>query len=147
MTKHALERRDLVLAALSSAGCSGFEPVHVQKLFFLIDRMLGDRLGGEYFDFQAYDYGPFDKDVYAELECLSRQGFVQITGIGSLRTYSLTPLGQSAGSAALGRLGDDLPEKVTTLANWVRTKPFTQLVSAIYKEFPDMAVNSVFSER
>jgi hypothetical protein len=47
--------------------------VQVQKLFFLLDENIAADLGGRQFSFEPYDYGPFDRAVYSELELLARQ--------------------------------------------------------------------------
>ena len=41
-----MDKRELVLSAMAT----GFYPVHVQKLFFLIDRRLAGDLGGPFYD-------------------------------------------------------------------------------------------------
>src|SRR5207248_1751684 len=74
--KH-MERHNLVLAALAAGGeNASYWPVQVQKLLFLIDREASALVGGPHFDFKPYDYGPFDRAVYVELDALSAQGFV-----------------------------------------------------------------------
>ena len=142
-----LKRHDMMLAAMSTAGCAPFQPVHVQKLFFLIDRKLADTAGGTYFDFEPYDYGPFDKNVYANLDELSDAGLVQITGDGRYRSYSLTEAGRERGVAALSKLTDKQAAALRTLTTFVRSLGFAALVTTIYSAFPEMKVNSVFSPR
>ena len=65
-------RQELVLAALA-AGESNSElsPVQAQKLFFLIDQNVSASIGGQQYNFQAYDYGPFDRAVYSDLDWLA----------------------------------------------------------------------------
>lgn len=140
------ERERLVLAALAPARCAAFQPVQVQKLFFLIDDKLAGELGGKAFDFKPYDYGPYDKNVYTVLEHLQEQGLVSISEghRSGDRRYNLTEEGQAKGRVALDSYGQDLAGRITTLSEWVRSLTFTQLVSAIYNEYPDMRVNSVF---
>jgi hypothetical protein len=41
-----MDRNDLVLAALASIPDAEYQPVHVQKLFFLIDENCADDIGG-----------------------------------------------------------------------------------------------------
>ncbi len=63
-----MQRRNLILAALAAGGeNASFTPAQAQKLFFLIDRKAASLVDGPHFDFQPYDYGPFDKAVYDEL--------------------------------------------------------------------------------
>ena len=84
-------RQRIMLGALATARGGKFAPVQIQKLFFLIDENLADRIGGPYFAFEPYDYGPFDKSVYRELEALAIAGLVAIDQSGDTagrRRYS-----------------------------------------------------------
>ena len=140
-------RQRFVLAALATDPATEFAPVQVQKLFFLLDENLGDILGGRQFEFNAYDYGPFDKAVYSELEILKNLGLVDIVDIGpshGRRRYSLTPRGQEAGQLALSNLPESVGEYIRDLSSWVRSLSFAQLVGAIYKAYPQMRENSIF---
>ena len=73
-----MDKDRFMLAAMSPAGTGFFTPVQVQKMFFLLDMNISDETEGEQFDFVAYDYGPFDVDVYIELEELEDEGLVEI---------------------------------------------------------------------
>lgn len=143
-----LTRRETVLAALSPAKGAGFTPVQVQKLLFLLDREAAQPLGGPHFDFAPYHYGPFDHAVYQQLEELSVEGLVQVQDEGQrLRRYSLTEAGQAAGADAASRLSPELRDYLDRLVTFVRGTNFAQLVSAIYRKYPEMKANSVFQDR
>ena len=145
--KRILKREELVLAAMSPAQGKQFQPVHVQKLFFLIDMATGAQLGGKYFDFRPYDYGPFDSEVYSTLDRLEINGLVEVLqGTGwNPRRYRLTPLGQKNGEKFIGKLPDEMQEYLKDICKFVRRLSFAQLVAAIYKAYPEMKANSVFS--
>jgi len=137
----------MVLAALVPAGGAPHSPVQVQKLLFLIDRNLSPLLGGPSFDFQPYHYGPFDRSVYTTLEDLTKQGLVEITqGDGSWRDYRLTAVGQSRAARVLEGLEERAQRYVHRASAFVRSLSFPELVSAIYKAFPEMRARSVFQE-
>jgi uncharacterized protein len=141
-------RQEVVLAALA-ADNGAFAPVQVQKLFFLLDENIADRLGGKQFGFEAYDYGPFDKNVYRELERLASMGLVQIISTGFShggRVYSVTPSGQQVGEQMLGRLDTKVADYIKSVSHWVRSLSFAELVGSIYKAYPRMKENSVFVE-
>ncbi len=140
-------RQELVLAALAADGGAEFAPVQVQKLFFLIDENLARALGGRQFSFEPYDYGPFDRAVYSELESLARADLVRVIDIGpsnGRRRYALTPAGQEAGRHALAKLHPEVQEYLAKVSAWVRSLGFAQLVGWIYEKYPHMRVNSVF---
>jgi hypothetical protein len=117
-----------------------YTPVQVQKLFFLIDREAAHLVGGPHFDFRPYHYGPFDKEVYRALDSLALQGLA----ISAARSYGLTPTGQRQGAALLATLDTRARTYIEEVSAFVRRLSFASLVSAIYKAYPEMRVNSVF---
>ena len=140
-------RQELVLAALSSRRWTEFAPVQVQKLFFLIDENIAGEIGGRQFAFEPYDYGPFDKAVYQELDRLAEIGLVQIVRDGlsaSQRRYSLTAQGLEMGVNSFGRLGPRAQDFIDRVTDWVCGLSFAQLVGSIYRAYPHMRANSIF---
>jgi len=139
-----MNRQEIVLAALSAnGGIASYEPVHVQKLLFLIDREISADVDGPHFNFQPYDYGPFDSAVYQELERLERAGLVRIAE-GYYRSYGLTDEGRRVGNELFNILPERARTYITDVAQWVRSVSFSQLISAIYKRYPEMKSASVF---
>jgi hypothetical protein len=137
-------RQKFMLAVLSSGGeGASYTPVHVQKLFFLIDREAAPLLGRTHFAFKPYDYGPFDRSVYDELDYLAQVGLVLIAG-ARFREYHLSSDGLAVGTAELHSYSPQLQHFFCACSSWVRSLDFQQLVSAIYVKYPDMKVNSVF---
>lgn len=144
-------RQKMVLAGLSAVPDSSFEPVQIQKLLFLMDENVADEMNGKQFAFEPYDYGPFDKAVYTELEALRKRGLVDITSqLSSLsvtpRTYSLTYAGQRQGEEVIASLPDYVQKYLRKLSEWVRSLSFAELVGAVYRAYPDMRANSIFQE-
>lgn len=142
-------RQNIILAALAAEGDSEFAPVQVQKLFFLLDENIANEMGGKQFDFQPYDYGPFDKSVYDELEGLAASGYVQIAqrapGPGG-RRYAATAAGRAIGQVALDSAPSRAREYIKSIAQWVRSVSFSSLVGAIYRSYPHMRANSIFKD-
>ena len=141
-----MNRREFVLAAMAPAKGAIHTPVQIQKLLFLLDDNLSEAFDGPHFDFQPYDYGPFDKNVYATLDELSRDSLVEIleTPGRVWRRYRLTLDGQSNGDELMSSLSENAIDYLGKISKFVRTTPFAKLVSAIYKAYPDMKKNSVF---
>lgn len=103
-------------------------------------------IGGLYFNFVPYDYGPYDKDVYRELENLAEMGLVGVIGDPSFsyRKYRASGDGLVDGAAELDDLPDTISVYIRQLSSFVRRLSFSQLVRAVYQEYPEMKENSVF---
>jgi uncharacterized protein len=141
-----MDKKSLVLAAFAPAQGALYSPVQIQKALFLIVRNMPDEIGGAVFNFEPYDYGPFDKTVYDTLEELTREGLVEVDAAPGLRwrRYRLTESGQVQAAQKFAALNERARQYFTTVSKFVRTLSFEQLVSSIYKAYPDMKVNSVF---
>ena len=138
-----MTQREVVLAALEPAQGKQHSPVQVQKLLFLLDREASEFLGGQHFNFVPYNYGPFDKAVYQVLDDLDFNELVTIRSGGWQRTYALTPTGQNEGDRLLGKLPNAAQDYIRRASAFVLKLNFLQLVSAIYKAYPDMQKNSI----
>lgn len=142
-----VSREEVVLAALSPAGSVPHTPVQVQKLLFLLDQNVSAFIGGRKFNFQPYHYGPFDRGVYATLEDLAREGLIEITfADGNWRDYRLTSEGQIRASQILTSLDERIRGYIERASTFVRSLSFPELVSAIYKAYPEMRARSVFQD-
>jgi hypothetical protein len=137
-------RADIVTAAFAAGGPGAvFDPIRTQKLLFLVDREVSERIGGPYFDFQPYHYGPFDATVYRVLDELATAEEVRIDDSGRYPRYVLTEPGYERGIAVLDGLPEPVAKYLRDAARWVRLTPYRQILSAIYSRYPDTAVNSV----
>lgn len=123
-----------VLAGMAPAKGKAFNPVHVQKLFFVLDeRGEGPFLAGQRFNFQPYDYGPYDRTVYQVIESLRDQGLAKVNEDASgIRKFPLTPEGQEKGDVVLASLDEKSREFIVRVSNWIRSQDFTDLLSVIY---------------
>jgi hypothetical protein len=140
-----MTRRELLLVAMASGGASEYTPVQIQKLMFLIEKNIGERVGGERFQFVAYDYGPFDASIYEELRAL--KAIELVNGFPTSRgweKYSLSPGGVKQGIELSIKLEAGLFDYMKQISEFVRSLSFSSLVSAVYKAYPEMKVNSVF---
>lgn len=144
-----MERSEFVLAAMAPAGTAGFSRVQIQKALFLLDRNIGELTDGPHFDFKPYHYGPFDPEVYRVLEELERVNLVAVSRDPTKPspTYALTPAGLAKGREKLDRLEQRVQDFIRSTVHFVRTVSFTDLVRAIYREYPEMAENSVVDRR
>lgn len=140
----AWDRSDIVTASFAAGGPgAAFDPIRVQKLLFLVDREVSERVGGPYFDFRPYHYGPFDPAVYRVLDDLAAAGVLWTDSSGRYPRYLLTETGYRRGMAVLERLPDVVATYMGSAARWVRLTPYRLMLSAIYRRYPETAVNSV----
>lgn len=142
-----MKRQDILLAALASVPGRTFRPVHLQKTLFLLDRRVPKLFGAtSRYDFQPYDYGPFDSAVYTDVEKLALQGLVEIDKdpIRGHKLYSATESGASQGATFLKGLAREHASAIRNTARLVTKLSFRDLVAAIYKAYPEMKANSVF---
>lgn len=142
---NAMNQHEITAAAMASAEPGAlFGPAQIQKLMFLIDAELGGTIGGPFFDFMPYDYGPFDSNVYSALHRLKHEGLLDTDYTGRYRRYFLTGPGHATGRQHLNQLGENARDFIARTARWVREVSFSQLVSAIYERYPEMKENSIF---
>ncbi len=140
-----MDKTQLMLAALSTSDGEELTPVQVQKLLFLIDRNIGQELGGTGFKFEPYDYGPFDASIYEVLRTLESSGLASSTSTAKgWKKYSLTATGSEAGKQYLNASPERAREYIERVSEFVRKSSFSTLLSSIYKAYPEMKVNSVF---
>ena len=143
----ARQRSKIVLATMAAGGPEArYDPVRVQKLFFLLDREIPRYIDGPYFHFEPYHYGPFDKAVYEDLDRLAEQGKISIDTTRRYNQYSLTDSGHERGVTVLNTLPEPAARYMEDAAKWIRFVPFKHLLSAIYRQYPDMAVNSIIPQ-
>ncbi|HTQ83753.1 MAG TPA: hypothetical protein VMI47_10845 [Pseudolabrys sp.] len=141
-----MDRGDLVLAILAAADGRPYTPVQIQKAVFVICDQFPDLIDdGPGFNFEPYDYGPFDSDVYSEISALDARGeaIIAPSGIGNWNTYAASDYGLARGRALLDEMGRQ-GKYVQKISDWVRSMSFSQLVKSIYEAYPDMRANSIF---
>jgi uncharacterized protein len=100
-------------------------------------------VGGPHFDFQPYDFGPFDRDVYDTLETLAAQGLVYQRR-ARYQLWTLSPEGYRRGAELLRAYPSAAATYIQQVAAWVRSLPFNRLVAAIYRAYPEMKAKSIF---
>ena len=142
-------KQDILLAALASSRGTAYSPIQIQKLLFLVDRRMGRDIGGPFFDFIPYSYGPFDRSIYDLLTLLIRKGLVAEVDVPgeNWKLYRPTSSGQVKGEQALACIPAKLSSYLGQLSSYVVKLSFRDLVSEIYRAYPEMQVNTVFKVR
>ncbi|MBF0305157.1 MAG: helix-turn-helix transcriptional regulator [Alphaproteobacteria bacterium] len=140
-----MNRTEHVLATMATMPDAEYRPLHVQKLFFLMDRQVPEAIGGPRFNFTPYDYGPFDPQVYRELETLAQAGLIKIENRTSRdRIYKLTEKGREAGVELRKAMDLKAQEYSKAIVSWMLPLRFDEIVRAVYQSYPEMRSNSVF---
>jgi uncharacterized protein YwgA len=153
----------LALALLYEAGGKIEGRTRFQKLAFLADQQLDDYHIDPY-EFIAYDYGPFDRDLFENLEWLEKEGLVESSesrtfGGDKRYDYRLTRKGKrrfeqnvpTSEDQTLDDLSEsqrklkriyDVAKEVVEEYNGI---PISNLLRRVYDEYPEFAENSVLN--
>lgn len=137
----------------------------LEKLLYLAEQetKVADEISDEKLVFQAYDYGPFSKDVYEAVEILEESGLVreerkvdgrtidsledvEVTGVVDAdeyvtRCFLLTDQGKAV-ARFLGRQHPDVVKALSGIKDRYASRPLTSLIRYVYRAYPDSAVNS-----
>lgn len=130
------------------AGEQKLDPVRIQKgLFILSMKSPPDLLvAASRYEFEPYNYGPFAKQIYADLDALHRKGYITTdeSWNRSWKFYSVTEQGRERARAEAQSMDARLVEYMAAVRSFVTERSFRELLDAVYQEFPKYAVNSVF---
>ena len=142
--------KDWTMMVIASERSKPVQPVHLQKALFLLSRKLtpSQLQVATFYEFEPYDYGPFCSQIYSDAEALYSDGYVHIDRppVLSYALYCATEEGYNRAATLRAWLAPEVAKYLEDLVAWTTSMPFKRLVSAIYREFPDMKVNSVFKE-
>lgn len=142
--------RDWTLLVIAEAGTRSVQPVQLQKSLFLISQNLKKpdltTDPDHFYLFRAYDYGPFCGAVYDDAEILETEGLVEIQHPPATRykLYRITPSGTARASELRLILSKQALDYLGGVVKFTQNVSFNDLVSAIYKAYPEMRENSVF---
>ncbi len=141
-----MERRDWNLLVIAAAEGHPLSPVQLQKCLFILGKEAGLD-SRNYYEFIAYNYGPFCGEVYDDARELSEEGFVKIRPVPGQgwSEYSATPDGIRKAKQLRRKLDKGLSGFIKSLVNWARELSFNNLVRAIYAKYPEYRKNSVFT--
>lgn len=139
--EHQYTKEEIILNVLSLVPDNSFSPVQIQKLFFLLEK----RLQLNCFNFIPYHYGPYDRSLTDALTALAVfSGKIEIKNIDGVKHYQIS----SSSYNDISNFFDDSKRKfIREMVSFIKKLSFKQLCMAIYKEFPEMAQNSVFFKR
>ena len=143
-----MKNSDWTFLVVAAADGKPLSPVQLQKSLFLLSRNLtpAQLQRDSLYDFQPYDYGPFDSTVYRDGEALASADLLMIGDGFNHRTYCATPLGIKKARELRQLLDSRAASYLDEVVNWVLRQGFGDLVRAIYKSYPEMRDRSVFKD-
>ncbi|MFC7229982.1 PadR family transcriptional regulator (plasmid) [Salinirubellus salinus] len=150
-----MHRKLLPMALLHACGGDQIEGrTRLQKLVFLMEQELDEEaktaLNLPDYNFIPYDYGPFSKALYDDLDSLEEDGLIRVEeedmADGKVKyTYQLTDDGKSWVDQ---RLPQDAPNSVRERAEALKSEfngvLLSDLIDTVYAEYPKYAENSVW---
>ena len=139
-----MRRENWTLLTIAS-GNQPLTPAQLQKSIFLIQKNFEGLDGIKDYNFVPYNYGPFDRAVYQDAESLEAEGLVASVPSGSGRwvNYVATAKGRDHLEKVI-KVDKKIQEEVSSIVELTQSLSFNALVREIYKEFPEMKINSIF---
>ena len=139
-------RQDWLLLALAHRKGLPMTPVQIQKTMFLMSAEAKQHVGGGFYKFIPYNYGPFDSDVYSDLDLLELHGLVASAATSrGWKTYAVTPAGLTASGSIEPAADARAVGYLKQVVDWVCSLSFPALLRAIYAKYPKYKANSVFT--
>jgi len=138
-------RKDWLLLAIAIAADGGLSPAQSQKAMFLLSEEAGALVTQPFYSFRPYNYGPFDGDIYLDVDELLRDGLVCIVQAGSSTVYQITPAGLRHAGKLRASLDDRTINYLDRVVAWIRSLSFDALLSAIYEKYPKYKKNIVLA--
>lgn len=142
-----MENKDITLLVIEAASNEGLSPIQIQKSLFLIGQCSVRWLPRDFYKFEPYDYGPFSVEVYDDMQTMVDEKLVFSVPVGGQNwsKYIISPEGRArAQKIKQKKMRADLVEYIGAVVSWVKSLTFSELVRAIYANFPETKVNSVF---
>lgn len=141
------KRSDWVLIVLFLAGKKGLTPAQLQKTLFLLKKNILDVAKLDY-DFQPYNYGPFDVEVYRDAEGLASNGLCKIyyENGHNWGSYHITSNGMVTAKEKIKEIKPNIKNYLEQVISWVQSISFQKLIGAIYNKYPEYKVNSIFKD-
>jgi len=143
-----MDKKDLLLMAVSAGQETGLTPVQLQKALFLIGESKLPGLAPGYYEFEPYNYGPFQAGIYLDADELALEGHIAERPVAgrSWSVYYITPTGQQRAQQLESVCEPELAGYIKAVVEWVKSLSFVELLRAIYAQYPHFQKNSVFQE-
>jgi len=113
----------------------------LMKYAFLL-QMEGNGGRRRVYHFVPYHYGPFAKELYADLQALQEQGLVRVENDSEEDKTKITLVDPAKADEALAALPDDLKEDAATIIETYGDLDHNTLLKTVYEKYPAYAKKS-----
>jgi uncharacterized protein len=140
-----LTRRDWLLVFIGLPdGSYPTDQIRLMKGMFLLSKE-GPPEGRDLYDFEPYDFGPFDKRVYADLDSLTSDGLIASDPVmgTNRRTFRVTSRGEAMVRELAAGFSPESLQYLADLKQFVGSMSFLRLLRHVYAKYPQYAVRSV----
>ena len=126
-------------------GDQPIEPIRIQKGMFLFAKESGAKQEQVY-DFVPYNWGPCSFEIYDDLEDLLEKGLVEQIPVPGARwhRYLRTPLGKVSAEEIRANANPLVVQAQDDIRDTVTGTSFGDLLTHVYKKYPEYATKSVF---
>lgn len=145
-----MRREDWLLLLLHAAEESSpsdamVDRLRAQKGLFVVSKVLQP---AEFYEFEPYHYGPFCGAIYEDAGALVDRGDLRSETRKGYPAYSLTRAGFARAQALIdaGAISGRARAYLRQVVEWMRPLDFNTLLRAIYQRWPEMRVNSRWTE-
>jgi uncharacterized protein YwgA len=132
------------MLALAIAGERGLTPIQIQKAMFLLRMEALEHVGDQFYQFQPYNYGPFNSLIYSDVDALVREGLLREQQYANYSRYFATDVGRQRAEEIGRPINSEAKDFLTRTVQWIQSVDFGQLLRSIYAKYPPYAVNSIF---
>jgi len=141
-----MNRKDWLLLIVSLAKDNVLSPAQLQKTLFLFKENKPSSVGADFYEFVPYNYGPFCKDIYSDAQDLINEGLIKhFRPLNETwEGYTITDAGKK--QINLLKIPKDDRQYLQNIVDWIKSLSFRELLSVIYKKYPQYKINSVFQE-
>ena len=138
--------KDWTLLSIAFSRARPLTPVQLQKVLFLLGKQMPAEVGPTFYTFDAYDYGPFCRQVYVDAEELRDEGLISMVTNprGDWSDYAASQAGIKNASDLAKLAPPKVVDHLAKLVTWVSKQTFLQLVKWVYANYPQYKKNSIF---
>jgi len=142
-----MNKEDWLLLIIGEAGDRGLTPLRIQKSLFLIKQNLGGEIEGDFYDFEPYNYGPFCKNIYKDTDKLESEDLIRIDVSDNKKWIEciVTGNGKERVQKIKNSLSPNVLKYIEDLIIWISKLSFREIISYIYKKYPQFKENSIIT--